>query len=470
MLAYGALFVALWVLLGQHLANMPLFFHNLIAITVGYNSSMGYAGSKLRSVIGFLGLIPFCVILAGAARPAGQRTANVAASLLLTLLAFQAWKHGFVRNDDHAAMFFSLIVMFALLLPVFYGRYQAQPRWYAPVTALVVLIALGSQTIVLRNHNTGRLLRFWLLRPLNNTALVLDPFHARQQLVSRYAELQRTWALPQIKAEVATAPIDVISSAQHVALFNSLRLHNRPVYQSYSAYTPELAALNAAFYRGPEAPPYLLMQLGAIDDHYLMQEDNLALLEVLWRYHPILVEKGMPLLKHNARQSADVIPLDGTVTTLKAQLGEEIPVSDRVPYHLLALQVTPQLPQKLKTLLLRGDNLSLVVKTDSGGTERYRLVPEIAATGFLLDPLVRDTRDFVRLYGTEKRGTEKLPRIRSFHIEADRPGDFADAITVTLTGLPRLVAQPLDAATTARLLAPAVWNTTSLEEKAATQD
>lgn len=450
--AFGILFVCTWLGLHQHLSDLPLFFHNLLMITAGYNTSMGRPGIFMRSVMGFAILVPFIPLLLISARPSGQSVPNVAASLLLGILIFQGWKHGFVRNDDHATIFYSLCAFYVAMLPVFFGKYKSQSRWYLALGTIVIAVSLISQVVILKRGHTQRFLVFWMKRPLNNAALVLMPFRAQRDLEKEFAGLQQTWALPEVREQVQKRSIDVLSVAQHVLILNLLEMHNRPVYQSYSAYTPSLAEMNADFYRGSQSPDFVLLHIQLIDQHYAMQEDNLALLEILKRYHPILVEKGMPLLARNEAFLDVGATIYRSSQEVRLHFSEPFRLHDGLPFHLLTLAMVPRFPQKIASVLLRPTPVYLVVEDDQGHSHRYRLSTETARSGFLLDPIVQDTRDFLSLYTLRP-----LLHVRSFHLEEQSKGAYSDPVSVTVTGLSRITGEALDEATIHRLFSPDRW-------------
>jgi hypothetical protein len=106
----------------------------------------------------------------------------------------------------------------------------------------------------------------------------------------------------------------------------------------------------------------------------------------------------------------------------------------------------------MQSVLLRPGNLYLVVRDDVGRTTRYPLILDTASMGFLLDPLITDTRDLVRFYSGLP-----LPRVRSFHLDTQRGGNFAWPMEVTVTALDHTVARPIPASIGRSLLAPGNW-------------
>jgi hypothetical protein len=446
-LAFGAIWLSLWLLLGQRLGNIPIMLRNLLAVTIGYNDVMGLAGDRILTVISAIVLLLLGGALLRARRPSGP--AAVRMTFFLLLLLFEIFKHGTVRNDGHAGIFFIVAPILALLIPVCYGEYRAQARWFTPLTVLLLLLTLANPlSLVLLAPQ----LPFWLSHPVRSLALVLAPWRARQRLEGQYAELQRAWALPQVRREVGDNAVDLLMVDQEAALLNSLRFRPRPVYQSYSAYTPALAEMNADHYRGPDAPPFVLAQITAVDGHLPMQEDNRAWLELFQRYHPVLAERSLLLLARNDRPAGEETQRQAEPVVRWVRSGEEVSIPADARYHLLAIHPHGTLRQKLEGALLRPGNLNLVVRDDAGRSTRYPLILDTAQMGFLLDPLITETRDLIRLYSGQP-----LPRAHSFHLESRSGRNFVWPMEVTLTRVDQPVGQPIDVQAANKMLAPDNW-------------
>ena len=71
-------------------------------------------------------------------------------------------------------------------------------------------------------------------------------------------------------------------------------------------------------------------------------------------------------------------------------------------------------------------------RSASGRTLQRRVIPAMAREGFLINPLVDTTDDYVRLY--EPAGND---RVVSFSVTT-AGDDFKDEVEVVVTALPRL--------------------------------
>jgi len=192
---------------------------------------------------------------------------------------------------------------------------------------------------------------------------------------------------------------DFYSYDQGILFAHRLRYQPRPIIQSYSAYTPALAEMNAAWLRSDRAASNILFVVQPLDRHFPSMEDGLSWPELLSRYdinpaaHP-----GMPylLLQRNAIPRAyRLVPLTNT----EAAFGGSVQVpaeSNALIWVELDIKKTPT--GKLISAAYKPPMLMLTATFKSGTPGYYRIVPGMAQSGFLLSPVVNDIKAFAALY------------------------------------------------------------------------
>lgn len=449
-LASGAFVVglaSLWLVTGQAPANFGAFLQWSVIISAGFNQAMALAGD-LRQV--GLALATLGLLTAGFVADARRlpRLESWPLTLLLTGILFLQWKQGFTRQDDlHVEGFFG----FTLLLPFALAAWLPPPAGQAVAGRLlllgtVVLSLVGLEIALQKRGGTIALATAQAGQLPGRAEDAFMPWRLAVRLDRPATGEVAKYFLPSIKARVGDAGVDLLLQNQGVVFLNDMRWRPRPVFQSYSAYTPALQEENARFFRSDRAPRYVLYHLVPIDARFPATEDSQALLEILRRYHPVLVEKGFLLLEQNDRAPPDAAP--EVVRQWSARFGEPIPVADAGEYQTLAVDVRPTARGRLRALLHQPATLLLEVTTVDGGQRLFRLVPSLSAEAFLLSPLLGEGPGILGLYGSPG-----AVRVRSVRVLA--PGSAADdyegAVRVTLTARPRLVPDKLDAGALGRL-------------------
>jgi hypothetical protein len=186
---------------------------------------------------------------------------------------------------------------------------------------------------------------------------------------------------------------------------NGLAWAHRPVPFSFSAYTPRLDALNAAFFSSSRRPEYLLWHnyvhhpehLQSIDGRYLFWDEPKTLRTILDRYDLVESHPRIHLLRAREASRFAAIQSLGRQT---APWGTWLPVP-QVPGVVLAhVVVKPSLAMRAVRAAFREGAIYVSLVFSSGETIRYRLVPENAGEGLWVNPFAHSMDEFVTLLRT----------------------------------------------------------------------
>jgi hypothetical protein len=441
---FAAGFCLVWLALGQSLSNLPRYLGTSLQIAGGYAEAMAWDGNMDEVYLALLILAALGVALVplyAPGLPAAWRGLGSLRQLsrlaLLGATVFLQWKHGFTRHDAHSIYFFSFMLLLPFLLPALFSAYD----WAAPLRVRLATTCFFLSLIGLTMSSEVK----WTQRlsslsdaVAQSGEAVLDPSGCRSKVEEQRAAKRQEFALPLIKARVGGATVDLISYEQGVLFLNGMNWRPRPVFQGYSAYTPDLLAANVQFFRSADAPQYLLFKVQSADDRFPTLDDGPALLEILRRYQPVLVEKGYLLLERHRDPGAGGGPPAGEVVLEKrGRFGEEVDLRG-LPgnYHTLALKIAPSWRGRLRSFFYRPPEVRLRVVTAAEEPLDFRLIPAIAEGGFILSPLLRQLDDVVDLYGDNSIGGNA---VASFSVTTPVPESYADEIAVTVRSFPRLV-------------------------------
>ena len=392
-------FLFVWMALGQSPLALWDWLCSSYWIASGYNEAMSAAGPQAELWLALALLAGLLSVLAlGFTR--GARSRALLAIVLATALI--AWRTSFTRQIGNSDVFFavaplaacfalrgraSILVCAALLLGGNWGLSHSHPQRDATLARLVSRrMALSRQT----------------LKDL------FDPADLHERIALLGGELANQWDLPRVRERAGQETIDVFQNSQGIAQLNGLNFHPRPVFQSYSAYTPELAELNRAFYEGQRAPRFALYKSEPVDGRFAPAEDAKALDELLLRYTPCFEERGWLLLERAPEPARKEFA--ATLERRSAALGEWIEFAD-VPGDALELRldVRPSARGRLEALLLRGPTLFCEYERADGSRSRARLVPGSARAGFLVRPFLETPGQIARAFaGLQVDGLQRL--------------------------------------------------------------
>jgi hypothetical protein len=437
-----ASFMGGWVLTGQSLWNVPLYLERSLEIALGYPAAMGLPGPAFEL---WLGAGTIALLIAGAilAAPGNQTRGPLVAMLVLAL--FLTWKHGFTRHDGHSLSFFTFTLLTAFLIWSLRDR-----GWRYIIAGLASLVVVflsiaGIVSVRYRFPDPDWMIADSFTRYRERLHYLISPgdhIDLREH-VSRTDRARWDW--PILQHEIGKRSVDLISSVQSALFVNSLNYRERPVFQSYSTYTPRLLEANARALASAKGPDFLVVRLEPIDQRLPMLEDALAWQEVFFRYRPVTVEKENLLLERDRSRDDTHPKLEESILAERSiRFDENFPVpANEAGFQKLALRFHLTLWGRLRGLLLRPPRLFIELKSTDNRERRFRLVAGMAETGFLLSPFVGNYDDILKLYGRPG-----AVRVISFRVTVeDDPAAYQDRIDLRLTNVPNLVAYHLSSAT-----------------------
>lgn len=404
MVSFAVGLTLFWLLAGQHIADLPGFFRNQAQMAAGYGAAMSTAGSLLPPGLFLLAAAPLALAVKRDLRPPDIVKGAVAGGMAVTL--FVAFKEGFVREDPWHVMTAAEV---ALILPLCWrleraGVWQTVQSVMAAATVIVFIVMYPGALSEVGSDLEGYL-------QCSDGGPIVCPTH-HDWLDESYER-----SLAQIRAQVPMPPVqgtvDVYTERQSLAIANGFRWDPRPVMQSYGAYTPALARLNAEHLTGAKAPDGVLFGLEAIDERLPALADGASWPLLLTRYGvkavgiPASLTKGIPLVFYLQRKPGwQRISVARTpVLEESVGLGQVLKLPQTDTALFAQIDIRQNLLGKLADLFLDGPRLYIQFEFADGHMEHYRLVPGAARAGFILSPVVIDSTNFVVLSDLQLRPT-----------------------------------------------------------------
>ena len=411
--AFAVSVAAFWMASGQSLDNLYPYVRRSLEVSSGYADAMGNDETWTTFFWG-AALILLCmgtVVLAW--RRIAERPFAGSACALLGFAFYVMWKESYVRADGHVfGLFtFALVVSAAAGESLLPGR-RLQGFDLVFIGSLAGLLALAGPDV--RKVPLGAWYR------LKGNASVLPRLgRLPSQWQAEYAEAGRQVVLPRIRAAVGSGTVDVFDYQAGTALLAGFHLRSRPVFQSYTAYTPRLEGWNLRFYQSKEAPDFVLWDGGTIDSRYSGQEDAMVVAALPGHYKPVLAEGPFQLFRRESAL-APGLPERRLLGNSSVHLYQEVAVPEVGRRHPLWLDAHPVLNAlgRVRALLYKPPQITLVVTDEHNQQHSWRMVPRLAEYGFMLAPCIQDGADMASLL----RGEQGL-WIKSFHFQSPQVED-----------------------------------------------
>ena len=396
---------------------------NAAEISGGYSAGMVIRGPRLQVAVALaigMALVALALLAVRERKPAP--------ALLICTVMFLAWKHSFVRQDGHILYYFDMAAACAALLAVTLQRITAVTLG-AATTALAFGALLWAQMQVY--GVMGSL--FDASRIARGAAFLFQPRGTEAELVAQGdAALARDRLPKAVRARIADATVNVLP--WETAIIQSERLHwaPLPVFQSYSAYTPHLDALNrdALATRGAA---FVLYDYISVDHRYPFGEAPAATTEMFCRYtvaqpniRAVTSIDGYVLLERAAAAHCDAEPAGRAAGTAINVPVVVPPAGSPDAFIVASFALRPTFVTTLRTVLWRGPEVFLTAHFDDGSPVTYRAVAATLPDGIVVSAVPRDAGEAERFL--ERRA---VGRVRDVTIVAP-PGSYTlDSVTFT---------------------------------------
>jgi hypothetical protein len=386
-----------WIAAGQSLATLPDYFVNMAPIVSGYTEAMSMSGPARELITYVLGA---AVLLFAIFRQTQiTKSAKVFLFFSYFVFLFLCFKTGFVRQDFHTVIAGESMLIGVLLLP-----FILNPRI---VLSIIIFPVVA-----------------WACIDADNIpASARNPFANAQNVVSSASDglenriEHRKWPAAKFKSAVASIgarasfPVlrgttDIYENAQSFLISSENTWSPRPIFQSYSAYTPALAEVNRQHLLGPQAPENIIFKVESFNARFPSLDDGASWPTLLAKYRPTSMENDFLFLQKNANSGAtnaaatnpdENAPL--TLTSAKHAFGEMVKLP--VAAHPIFVQIDfkQTLMGKLASFFFKPSQIQIKLALNNGQEKQYRLIASMAKSGFVISPLIENTDQFGMLFG-----------------------------------------------------------------------
>jgi len=394
---WAASLLCFWVMAGQHLGSFGPYLRNSWQLAIGYTEAMMWTeDTEIRNLSNYLLLAVLLCTLTGGVAWMRLRFWGALPLAGLGGILLIVFKQGYVRYDLHevgAVMSLLFVSLACLALAGSAERGKAGLALFPFLFPLAGAVLLASSVFSYWFPGDG-LWTQWAgtFKPGHLMGPVIGGFtgRLRNDYEKDLAAVREAHPMPVMKGGV-----DVYPHYQTVPFPPESRYQPRPVIQSYSAYTPELARLNAAHLETDRAAANLLFAIQPFDDRFPALDDGPSWPELLTRYDILGTSdasgKYLLLSRSVAPREYHLTPLQET----SARWGEPVtPPSVTNGPIWIEIEIKKTLIGTVVATLYKPPMLMLTVSLRNHGQQAFYLIPAMARGGFLLSPVVGDNRAF----------------------------------------------------------------------------
>jgi hypothetical protein len=382
--AAGAMLAA-WKMAGQSLTDLPRYFHAQLTVISGYTDAMSVPGRGMDIGV----FVVVAALLVGLAALSGRRR-HWYVPFAIALYLFVTFKSGFVRHDpQHALIAAAALALSGMLILLGPGSEHGRGG-VAMVLGIVGWVAIAWAYMPLSpGAQAARFAQMFQLPAQGLVQRIREPHTLPAAFERRVSDIAAQLPLDGYKGTVDLYPWDLSPLLASGAAWTP-----RPVVQSYAAYMPALAMLNAAHLRS-NPPQRVFFTTNPVDGRYPALEDGVSWLTLLSGFTPKAIDGDYAVLERKEPLSPALQPTQ-PVERL-ARIGQDVVVPGWDAPVWVAMDIRPTLAGKLLSTIFKAPALTLRVRYEDGETADYRLIAGMAGAGFLLSPTVSDAKGFVAL-------------------------------------------------------------------------
>lgn len=376
--------VFFWVVAGQSPVYLPAYIHTTLALASGFSEAMSLEGNN-SEIIAYLIASAAILFYIGQQR---QTPASFKWFVLtfFTLFLFLSFKAGFTRHFGHSFITGTSILIAALILPFLF-----KSRLLLPVIILSLYTATyidGQHTqISLLNNFTSTYSSSWH----GLTSRLDDRDWARKNYEFTMDYLSNLASFPALKGST-----DIYSYEQSYLIAAHMNWAPRPIFQSYSVFTADMAEKNKNHLLNKNKPDHIIFKLQAIDERIPSLDDGASWPELLNYYQPVDLAGDFLILDKKANQNQP--PFMTLLHSETHSFGEEVTLPASKSPLFVKIIIKPTFWGLIANFLFKAEPLHINVALHNGSSRHYRLIAQMAKSGFLLSPLIEDTAEFGLLY------------------------------------------------------------------------
>jgi len=436
-----------WIVSGQSVASLPSYFISMEPIVSGYTEAMALSGPILEVILYLIASV--FLLLAISIQSQITITSKIFLFFTYFIFLFVSFKAGFVRHDSHALISGTSILIAALLLPFILNTRLVIPGiFFAFISWALIFCHYNQRNSSLKALITEHRLNF------ADGSIVVDsesPEHFINNIESTYLLAWNgiknritSTNFPRHKFDAAVKSLrdqaafpilqgmtDIYSYNQSYLIASENLWSPRPIFQSYSAYTPTLAEANKKHFLVDKSPDNIFFKVETIDGRIPSNDDGASWPILMLDYQPIQMVKEYLLLQKKRGNSdlKEPLQLEGG----EHKFGESVNLPHSTQPVFAQIEIKPTTLGCLASILFKPSQLQITFELENGVKKQYRIIAGMAKSGFLVSPIIENTTNFAMLYG--KVGLLDDKRVKSIAI-APRDGKtllWEDEYSVTFS-------------------------------------
>jgi hypothetical protein len=392
--AYVLMTVVIGLVFFKSLSGLVEWFRGSADIAEGFSVAMSVGSWPTEFVIHALIALAIFLPLSLFLYISKSRTLHIA--LALSVSTFFTFKHGFVRQDEHTLFFYPFLLA-ALSVIILNSEFWKELALGGICFLIVLVLGLpvANQFKFLARTRVEE--RLWATEGRDNIRRLLNLDSVRHEVDRQSQANLQADRLPVewvnlIKAgheSVGTLPWESVYCAA-----NDLTWDPFPTVQMCVAYKASLDRMAAKHYQEGHGPGYLLVDFVDIDGRNLLLDTPATWRAILQNYRVIEKQTAQGVHLFQKTSAAAPEPNLAVIGQEQFRIGEWItlPPAEGLLYSFIDMRL--RIPGFLSRISFRIPPVTIDIWYASGKIKTYRLIPDTAQNGPLINYTPNDMKEF----------------------------------------------------------------------------
>lgn len=396
-------FLVTWLILDQPINGIGTFILNSLEIISGYSMAMSSTTKMWYWELAiFLVYLCFLIVM----DLTKYREGILFRWMLLGGGLFYFFKAGFVRHDEHVLIAYGGMAFLSCLFAIqFY--FKKKLSLFSSVSiglmGVFLFILCSFQRI---DFKYGHFLSEKFGKIMHPGSFFDKENWDRGYLIGR-EKLLFSWPIHMLGKTIDLYPNDVSK-----VIDSRVNWKPRPVFQSYSAYTPRLLGINVDFLNLGDAPDFILFKVGAIDNRLATEDDSRSWLKIMTKYKlsPDVLD-GYMVFQKDEELNWQVVREERKVVGWNSIL--EIPPLKENHLIWISAKIDLTFLGKIVNFIYKVPSLYMRILSSEGNFQKdFRVIPGILQEGFLLSPLIENNTDLESILKSRWGAVRKVKELK----------------------------------------------------------
>jgi hypothetical protein len=418
-------FLFLWVISNQKIENLNFYFFGVVEIIKGYSEAMSKSSSHVYLFITFYIFYSIFFILIIFRSKHLNRRLKFFSFILYSLLLFTFFKYGFIRDDGVHDFQFQLYFLIYLSFYPFNENKFYKFSIYPILMLLLFYLVRFDKNLTKdvknkfgNNISTNIKDRNFISYMIFNIpkSLVISIYEKSEKkfinaynsitfyknINKKYDEnnnaLKKAYYIPKLNGTVEIYPYDL-----SLLIVSSNNTKHRPIFQSYSSYTPNLINLNSKFLSNPNSPDNILFRIQTIDNRLPSMDDGLSYINLIQNYNLYKLDKGLLYFKKTNSNKKNFLNFKNTDIV---KFNKTFVLNKNIDNPIFCkIIIKPTILGKIYNILYKPNEMYIIYYLRNNQKIKYRIIPNMLKTGIFLFPLINNSDNFLELLNNNYTNT-----------------------------------------------------------------